>query len=111
MSSKDLVTTSSLAGGGSDTKTHPEAIPAGKKWLVRWLRATGICLGDLKSSVFILRFGTDIVDIVSVLGHTVTADISMELTGDGVKKLSLQRFNFSSDTKQLPARLRISPRN
>jgi hypothetical protein len=94
--------TSNLNGGDNDNPTHPVAVPAGEKWVISAFGAADIQKTDPKSTLYILRFGSDIIKVISATGDTYNIAMKHEITGDGAKQLNVQRFNFSSDNKPCP---------
>ena len=102
MASKELIVTTTLAAGSQDTVNHPQAIPTGKIWVVKDFGAVDINKGDNKSSVFILRFGTEIIRILSLTGASKEIPIKRDLIGDGSKKINVVRRNESGYDKELP---------
>ena len=101
MSSKTWMVASNLAAGAND---NPEisAIPNGETWMIKTFRAADVNKGDGKSTGYVLRFGSDIMEFIALTGNTQTVEVSEEITGDGVKKLNVQRFNFSGFAKPCP---------
>jgi len=88
--------------GASEPFEFPKAVPAGERWTIKAFGAADINTGDNKSSVFILRFGTEIVRILSLTGNTRELPIMETIEGDGTKKVSIERINTSSEAKRLP---------
>lgn len=103
MSEKSLVVVSSLGAGLNDVVEYPVAIPNGEKWVIRVFGAADINLGDNKSTAYILRFGTDILQpIITVTGNTYESRTNREVIGDGTKKVNVVRQNKSGFTKDCP---------
>lgn len=102
MAEKSFIITSSINAGQQNTTEHPQAIPNGKKWIIDNFGCADINLGDNISSVYILRFGTEVIRIVSLTGDTKDFNLGIEIVGDGVKKLNVIRQNRSSHDKELP---------
>jgi len=101
MSSKrNWIVTSSLGAGANDNPEYPSAIPNGETWMIEDFRAGDINLGDNKSSWYVLRFGTEIIEFISVTGNTQTVKVDQEFTGDGTKKINVLRFNESGFAKK-----------
>jgi len=98
---KDIINVSTLASGTQDVINYPDAIPNSKKWVINKFGAVDVNLGDSKSSVYILRFGTDIITIISVTGNTYEVNINKEIIGDGVKKINVVRQNKSGHGKDM----------
>jgi len=59
-------------------------------------------MGDNKSSVYALKFGDDILRIISVTGNTHEIIMNKEITGNGTKTVKIIRMNKSGVEKQLP---------
>jgi hypothetical protein len=100
-SNKTWIVVSTLAAGANDNPEAP-AIPADETWMIRDFKAADIDFGDNKSSVYVLRFGTDIMEFISLTGNTMVIPVNEELTGDGSKKLNVMRYNNSGHPKQMP---------
>lgn len=111
MSSKSIIVTSSLAAGSTDNPEHPSAVPNGEVWVISHFGAADINLGDNKSTVYALRFGTDILRVISVTGVTYDIPMKVEITGNGTKKLNVLRVNNSGSTKQCPFWIDAHKRN
>lgn len=101
MSDKSIILIDSVAAGGSETFQTP-AIGSGKTWALKTFGAADINMGDSKSSVYVLMFGSDILRIISVTGNTKELDIKKDITGDGTKRLKIIRYNKSGYDKQCP---------
>ena len=104
MSNKKSKTwTSTVAAGANDTITLP-ALPLDELWVITTFGAVDINVGDSKSSLYLLKWDNDIVDggIISVTGSTYEIKSTWEFVGDGIKQLSIQRFNTSNTNKQMP---------
>ena len=102
MAEKNFIITSTVAANSQDIVEHPMAIPSGKLWVIRKFGAADINLGDSKSTVYVLRFGTEILRIISVTGNTYEPDFRFELTGDGSSKINVVRQNKSGFEKICP---------
>ena len=98
---KDIINVSNLNSGSQDVIEYPNAIPNGKIWVIGCFGGIDINLGDSKSSVYILRFGTDILSAISLSGNTKELTIHKEIIGDGTKKLNVVRQNKSGFNKDL----------
>ena len=103
MSSKSIMLTDVVNAGLTDVYDYPSAIPAGKKWVINKFGAADIDLGDSISSVFVLRFGSDVIRILSLTGNTQEVEIKREIVGDGATLINIVRINKSAHNKELPA--------
>ena len=98
-----------LAAETDDTKdVSANPVPDGQVWIITKFKAADINNGDNKSSVYSLLFGSTIISFISVTGSTYSADAKEEITGDGVKKLSVMRYNTSGTNKRCPVEIRVS---
>jgi len=99
---KNIVVASTLNGGANDIIEHGSAVPVGQVWFMKKFGAADVNLGDNKSSVYVLRFGTEIIKIISVTGNTQEIEVAQEIIGDGTKKVNVMRYNNSGQNKQCP---------
>ena len=111
MTVKTWMISSNLAAGADDNPEHPNAIPADDKWAIDRFTFADINTGDSKSSIYVLRFGTDILEFGTVTGSTDSIDVNEEIVGDGVKKINVLRYNTSGSTKKLPFKVKAKKRN
>jgi len=109
MAEKNIVITSIVGAGLNSTYDFP-IILNGVVWMVTHFGAADMNLGDNKSSVYVLKWGSDIERIISLTGNTSEIALNKEFTGDGVKKLSILRMNKSGFDKQLPCWIRAYQR-
>jgi len=107
MNNKSIIVTSILNLDNNDTM-NLGVIPLDETWYLRSFGACDINMGDNKSSVYILKFGSDIKYIISLTGNTQTINIGKEFAGDGVKRFSVDRFNYSGYNKRCPFWLEVS---
>ena len=80
-------------------------IPDGKRIKLGEFRFSDIASGDGKSSVYVVFFGSEILDVFSALGSTQIVHINEELLGDGEKRIKIECYNMSPTPKRLPCRL------
>ena len=95
------VITSELPAQSNDT-WESSIIDEGETWTVRYFGACYIKSQDELGSVYILRFGSEIIRIIALCGGTQELNIDETFTGDGVKTFSIQRINDSLTIKRLP---------
>lgn len=101
MGNKNIMIHSVVAAGATDPYETP-AIPAGKIWVLKNFGAADINLGDSKSSVYVLMFGTEVIRIISLTGNTREIPLKKEITGDGAKKVKILRMNKSGEAREMP---------
>lgn len=111
MADKSLLLISSVTAGTTDSSEFPSAIPDGKKWVIKKFKVGAPKLSDDKSSVVRLYFGTTLLDFAIVNGNTYESNDPIEIAGDGIKKLELERQNLSSDNKPIAVWIRAYERN
>lgn len=100
MNSKNHIETSVLAAGATDVKGPSAAIPNGETWIIRTFGAADINKGDSKSTVYILRFGTEIIRVLSLTGDTRELELKIDITGNGADKVNVVRRNESGYDKE-----------
>ena len=98
---KTFIFTDAVLATTNDTKESP-VVPNGKTWVIKNIGACDINLGDNKSSVYVFRFGTDIIRILSLTGNTQEIELRKEFTGDGAKTFNIIRYNKSGFDKEMP---------
>jgi len=102
MAEKNKLITSTVNAGATSVENYSAAVPTGKIWVIKEFGGADINLGDNKSSIYVLRFGSDILKILTYTGNSGTVLMNEEITGDGVKKVNVVRMNKSGSTKELP---------
>lgn len=99
---------STVAGGTmNDVVTHPEVVPNGAIWVIKRFLAGDINYGDNMSSVYGLRFGTEILSFFVHTGSSSNEEMNIQIIGNGVDSINVLRQNYSSQTKRLPFRAEI----
>jgi len=104
MNKKSKLWVSALGAGANDTQSLA-AIAAGDVWVITEFGAADINKGDNLSSLYILKWNGTILDggIISATGCTVSLNRNWEITdGDGIKQLTVERYNTSGSLKQMP---------
>jgi hypothetical protein len=101
MSNKKFQKFTMVTAGNSDT-IESSALPNQEKWFVEKLIACDINYGDNKSSVYVLKWGIEIIGILPVTGCKAELEILEEFMGNGSKKFSVERFNNSGTNKYMP---------
>ena len=102
MSAKEIILSNVINSGTSETFEFPKAIPANEIWTIKEFGAADINMGDNISSIYVLRFGTDIIKIIALTGNTHEFILNKSLKGDGLKKLNVYVSNKSGFSKQMP---------
>ena len=111
MSSKNIFHREVLAGGANDNIEYPVAIPIGKTWVIKEFGAVDQNNGDNKSSVYLLRFGTQEIKAICLSGNTHELKMDYEIIGNGTDKVNVIRKNLSTSDKELAFWIRASERN
>lgn len=109
MSDKSFIIVSQLASNSSDSLETP-ALGDGERWNIEKFGAADINLGDNKSSVYVLKFGNEILRIFALTGDTQEVDLNQDIIGNGTKKISVIRYNKSGFQKECPVWFRASKR-
>jgi hypothetical protein len=102
MSKKEIFHNGNVNGGQTKTIEYPTAIPNNEIWVIDLIGACDINEGDSKSTVYILKFGNEILKVISCTGNTFESDKKIQITGDGTKKLNAQIINNSTYDKACP---------
>lgn len=100
MSEKSIFITSDVAASSNDTTS--QTIPNGERWMLMSFGCADINTGDNKSSIYVLRWAGNVLRMAALTGNTFEVTIGKEIIGDGVKQISIQRFNRSSTNKACP---------
>jgi len=91
---------------GTTDNVNGDPIPAGKTLVIRKFGAADIAIGDGKSSLYILKWGSagNFIDVavISVMGNTFEYELKEQLVGDGVKFLRVTRSHQSAVDKRCP---------
>ena len=101
MAAKKIIQYANVGGNGTLLKEF-HVIPNGEKWVIDNFGAADINNGDNKSSLYVLRYGTDVIKIISVTGATIEIPMKFEIIGNGVNKINVFIENTSSDSKRMP---------
>ncbi len=88
--------------GTSKNLAYDKPVPQGEQWLLQKFGACDINMGDNKSSVYTLYFGTTILKIISVTGSTIELPVGIMVEGDGTKRLIINAKNNSKYHKMMP---------
>lgn len=99
MATQRIFQTSAIAGATNDIINHPQIIPNGQKWVIDSFGAVDADNGDNISTVYVLRFGTDILRVISVSGNTVEIRPDYEITGNGSDRVNVIVQNKSATAK------------
>ena len=93
---KDKILTDIINAGGQNVHNFP-VIPPGKIWVIKEFGAADINLGDNISTIYVLRWDGQAVPgfAFSLTGTTYSNQSPIEFEGDGTKKLSIYRKNYS----------------
>lgn len=98
--SKNILVIQNVGAGQSYT-WESTVVPNGARWHIKKFGAIDINIGDHKSSIYKLKWGSVDYRPISLTGNTYQIDIDEEIVGDGSKKLSVQMYNTSGQAKQL----------
>ena len=106
---KSFILVSNLNAASNDLYETP-VIPLNDVWMLKEFGACDVNLGDSKSSVYVLFFGSEVLKIISVTGNTCNIAISQEIIGNGADTIKIRRYNNSGFTKQMPVWLKAFKR-
>lgn len=76
-------------------------IPNGNKWVISRIGATDVSK-SAKPSIYRLYFGGFLLRAICLTTGTYQIEMNVELTGDGVKFVRIQRENTESGAKEMP---------
>ena len=100
MAAKNTIKIISMSASSNQTEVVGTP-PLNEVWVIKKFGCADMNTGDNKSSVFILKYGTDNIRIVTLTGAIKELDISHEITGDGTKELKVFIQNSSGGAKQV----------
>jgi len=112
MSARNIKTLSIVATGATDN-VNGTVIAAGKTLVIGKFGAADVAIGDAKSSLYILKWGSSgggfaEVAVISVTGNTFEYDLKEQLVGDGVSFLRITRSHQSAVDKRCPCWVKAS---
>jgi len=91
------------AGVTNDIVEHADVVPNGTVWSMQFFSAADINQGNNASSVYVIRFGTEILRFFVYTGNSDRVNLGpIEVTGNGTDKVNVMRMNYDSVNKRLP---------
>lgn len=101
------------AGELNDVTTHPDTVPEGKIWTLKFFTAGDINLGDGVSSVFAIRYNGEFLRFFIYTGNSSRVPLNIDIEGvtGGTEAIEVIRQNYSSHTKRLPFVLEMYERS
>ena len=101
----NFMDTSTVAAGNMNNIVEGNGIDNKKNCKLKFFGAVDINMGDSKSSVWVLQWGSgtswETIKILSLTGNTKNLELDRVFEGDGVKKFRVIRRNYSSTNKEL----------
>jgi len=91
---------SNLAANSTDTDTIQ--IPSDTRIFIAKVGAADINIGDNKSSIYTVEWGSDILAVIALTGNTQEISVNQQIVGDGIKSLRVRRYNKSGEAKAMP---------
>ena len=99
MASKSAIVTQTVSAGGTEIINSP-VIPSGKVWVIKKFGGAVPNLGDNFSGNIVLRFGTNIIRVITLCGSSQELQFNGEVTGNGSDTINVVLQNPSTSAKE-----------